>query len=85
MRTKVVCTWTRPSSATAWGDTKIEAQAQRLGRSSGLAQFVPRGGREASRTRTVIDEYVAMPIILWLLGVPVTLVLVLWFFGIVGF
>jgi hypothetical protein len=30
-------------------------------------------------------EEVAMPIILWLLGVPVTLVLVLWFFGIVGF
>jgi hypothetical protein len=26
-----------------------------------------------------------MPILLWLLGVPVTLVLVLWFFGIVGF
>jgi hypothetical protein len=26
-----------------------------------------------------------MPIILWLLGVPVTLVLVLWFFGFVGF
>jgi hypothetical protein len=31
------------------------------------------------------SEEVAMPIILWLLGVPVTLVLVLWFFGIVGF
>jgi hypothetical protein len=31
------------------------------------------------------SEEVAMPILLWLLGVPVTLVLVLWFFGIVGF
>ena len=31
------------------------------------------------------SEEVAMPIILWLLGVPVTLVLVLWFFGIVSF
>jgi hypothetical protein len=41
-------------------------------------------GRETNR-RTALDEEVAMPIILWLLGVPVTLVLVLWFFGIVGF
>ena len=31
------------------------------------------------------SEEVAMPIILRLLGVPVTLVLVLWFFGIVSF
>jgi hypothetical protein len=30
-------------------------------------------------------EELTMPIILWLLGVPVTLVLLLWFFGIVGF
>ena len=37
------------------------------------------------RTKTALDEEVAMPIILWLLGVPVTLVLVLWFFGIVRF
>jgi hypothetical protein len=43
------------------------------------------GGRETSRTRTALDEEVTMPIILWLLGVPLTLVLVLWFFGIVGF
>jgi hypothetical protein len=31
------------------------------------------------------SEEVTMPIILWVLGVPVTLVLVLWFFGIVSF
>ncbi len=26
-----------------------------------------------------------MPILLWLLGVPVSLILVLWLFGVVGF
>jgi hypothetical protein len=33
----------------------------------------------------VIRRRVAMPIILWLLGVPITLVLALWLFGVVGF
>jgi hypothetical protein len=37
------------------------------------------------RTKTILDEKVALPIILWLLGVPVTLVLVLWFLGIMRF
>ena len=32
--------------------------------------------------KTARKEEVAMPIILWLLGVPLTLLLVLWFFGI---
>jgi len=26
-----------------------------------------------------------MPILLWLLGVPISLILVLWLFGVVGF
>jgi hypothetical protein len=36
-------------------------------------------------SETAIYEEVVMPIILWLVGVPITLVLALWFFGIVGF
>ena len=37
------------------------------------------------RTKTALEEEDAMPIILWLLGVPLTLLVVLWFFGILSF
>ncbi len=39
----------------------------------------------ADKALHFIYEEVAMPIILWLLGVPLTLVLALWLFGVVGF
>lgn len=37
------------------------------------------------RTKTALEEEDDMPIILWLLGVPLTLIVVLWFFGILSF
>lgn len=37
------------------------------------------------RTKTALEEEDAMPIILWLLGVPLTLLVVLWFFGVLSF
>ena len=39
----------------------------------------------ADRPQHFIYEEVAMPIILWLLGVPLTLVLSLWLFNFLGF
>ena len=54
-----------------------------IGESSGLAQFVPRRRQRNKPTKIAFEEEIAMPIILWLLGVPLTLVLVLWFLGVV--
>ncbi|KXK00480.1 MAG: hypothetical protein UZ03_NOB001002645 [Nitrospira sp. OLB3] len=35
--------------------------------------------------RPICERRLTMPILLWLLGVPVSLILLLWLFGVIGF
>ena len=65
-------------------DTTPIMQAGSRVQSHSLAS--PRGWRQRNKpTKIAVEEEIAMPIILWLLGVPLTLVLVLWFLGVVKF